>query len=102
MFPAKVQFLISNYLIFGLIPLDRTLHFVVGMIISIIMREKKQSFKKIFIVIGVLELIKEVIDIRTLNHKFTDTIWDAAVTFAYPLILIGTMQLKEWLKGKEA
>lgn len=100
MFPRHIQYLISNYNIFGFIPLDKTLHFVIGTLITIILRLFKIRMRFIFLFIIVIELIKEFIDYKTLNSTLSEQIIDALITLTYPIILILVIKLKENLNRK--
>jgi len=87
MFPAKLQFFISNHLIFGFIPLDKVLHVVTGALLTIILRLFRVTLGKIFIAIGVIAFAKEYHDSFVLNNSPLEHVVDFAVTFLYPVLL---------------
>lgn len=96
MFPIHIQKIISTYQILGIIPLDKFLHFIVGMIVTLALKYTKFSFKTTFIIIFGLCVLKEIIDYGTLQSSILESIADTVVTFIYPLMLLGI----EWLKRK--
>jgi adenine/guanine phosphoribosyltransferase-like PRPP-binding protein len=62
--------------------------------VTILLRAGRQNFTRIFLVLGVLEIGKEIVDFKTLNHRYSDSLWDAVVTFAYPTLILGILKLK--------
>lgn len=99
-FPNAVQTVISTYKIGGIIPLDKTLHFTVGMLVTIILRIKKIHIKKIFIFLASIEFIKEIHDSFTLNSSFFEEFLDMFWTLAYPLLLLIVIKSKKKLNSK--
>lgn len=98
MFPNHIQKIISTYQIMGFLPLDKFLHFLVGLIITIALRYSKFSFKTIFFVILVMCIVKEIVDYGTIQSSVAESIADTVVSFLYPLLLWGAV----WLKRKWA
>jgi hypothetical protein len=96
MFPKHVQHFISNYQILGIIPLDKVLHVVIGAIITICLRAFKFRLRYVGLVLGGLCVVKEVIDLNTLNSSVIESIMDTLATFVYPVLLAGAM----WLKAR--
>src|SRR3989338_3376180 len=95
MFPRDIQKFISAYQIFGLIPLDKTLHFFIGMLITILMRLCNQNMKRVLGVLLVIVITKEIIDLNTLQSSILETFWDALVTFIYPVIILIVIEIKK-------
>ncbi len=94
MFPPEIQKVISTYLVFGFIPMDKLLHFIVGAILAVGLRLSGRTFKTMFIVIGVIAVIKEVIDSFTMNSFLREHSLDILVTFIYPTLMYGIHRLK--------
>ena len=95
MFPRDIQKFISAYQIFGLIPLDKTLHLFIGMLITILMRLFNQNMKRVLGVLLVIVITKEIIDLNTLQSSILETFWDALVTFIYPVIILIVIEIKK-------
>lgn len=87
MFPAELQYLISNYLIFGFLPLDKVLHVVAGAVLTILLRLFGLKLGKIFLIIGVIAAAKEYHDSFVLNNSPLEHLVDFLVTFLYPALL---------------
>lgn len=81
-------------MIFGVIPLDKVLHFLIGMLITIVLRWRKVSINKILLLIFILELIKETHDSFVLNNTMEEHILDALVTFLYPALIWVIIKIK--------
>ncbi len=94
MFPPEVQQIISNYLVFGFLPLDKLLHFLVGAILAAGLRLSGRTFRTTFILIGVIAVVKEVIDSFTLNSVLEEHCLDIIVTLIYPTVMYGIHRLK--------
>lgn len=97
-FPKAVQTIISNYKIAGFIPLDKVLHFLVGMLVTIILRTKKVKISRIMILLITLEVIKEVHDSYTLNSSLLEEFLDFFCTLSYPLLLFIVIKSKQKLQ----
>lgn len=93
-FPTQIQSIISSYKILGFVPLDKTLHFIVGMIITIIMRKFKVRMLFIFLILAAVELFKEFNDYYVLNSTLAEQIIDALATFIYPIMIMIIIKLK--------
>ena len=96
LFPMAVQNIISTYQILGFIPLDKALHFLIGLIITIIMRWRKVRFRYVFLVIVSLEVFKEIHDSYVLGSTWLEHELDFIATLAYPSLLLITV----WIKKK--
>lgn len=94
-FPPHVQKFISTYQILGVVPLDKTLHFLVGAVVTIVGLKLKLSFAKTMLILLVLAVIKETIDLNTLTNTSLEVTLDVLVTFLYPGILFVVRMLKE-------
>lgn len=95
MFPKEIQYVISNYQIFGVIPLDKTLHFLVGAIITVVLRWRKVSIQNTFIILAFIEITKEIIDSKTLQSSIHEEVMDFIATFIYPAILYCVIAFKK-------
>lgn len=95
MFSPEIQHIISNYQILGVIPLDKALHFIVGAVLTIILRWMRVSMRTVFIVIGVIAVGKEVNDYFVLNNSYGEQILDIGVTFIYPMLIWGVLKLNK-------
>lgn len=93
-FPGSVQKIISTYKILGLVPLDKTLHVLIGAIVTIILRYRHISIVKILITLSVLELIKEFHDSFVLNASIVEESVDFICTLSYPLLLLFVIKVK--------
>lgn len=101
MFPNHIQQIIATYKILGFLPLDKFLHFIVGLIVTAALRYTKFSFKTIFFVILGLCIVKEIIDIQRLNSSFLESLADTLVTYIYPVLLWGAVWMKRKLSEEE-
>lgn len=88
---------ISDYNLFGFLPLDKTLHFFFGMWLTMLLRSYRVRFKIIFSVLIGLELIKETYDSFYLESTLLEHCLDFVVTLLYPIILLGVVELKKRL-----
>jgi hypothetical protein len=95
MFPPEIQKIISTYQIFGFIPLDKVLHVLVGMIITIVLRTFKLRMGLVFTIVFLLAVAKEINDTFVLNNTMEEHILDILVSIAYPLILWVAIIFKE-------
>lgn len=94
MFPPEIQKIISSYLILGFLPLDKFLHFMVGVIVTILLRLFKIRMSIVFSATLILALGKECIDFYVLNNTFWEQFLDIGVTLIYPLLLWGVIKIK--------
>lgn len=94
--------LISKTYYFG-IPLDTTLHVVVGFLITYIGIKLKFSFKKVFIFLFIIESLKALMGAMTIDHNIWHGLKEFFATFIYPAIywlyLKFTISLKEYKKS---
>ncbi|HXH73682.1 MAG TPA: hypothetical protein VNJ08_01860 [Bacteriovoracaceae bacterium] len=100
LFSEDTQKFISNYMVMGLVPLDKVLHFLVGLIITLVMRFLSFKMKYVFLLLAALEIIKEFNDYAVLNSSRLEQVYDIVATFLYPLILLGVLRFKERLRLK--
>lgn len=100
MFPAKIQYLISNYQVFGVLPLDKILHFFIGAILTVGLRLMgvKPSWTLFFVTM--IAVVKEVIDSYTINNSNLEHFVDILVSILYPLLLLGVARLKQHSSAK--
>lgn len=78
---------ISSYMIAGILPLDKLLHFLFGLIITVILLKKKYTLKSVFILLLILELSKEYYDSYVMTNTLVENILDFLTTFIYPVII---------------
>lgn len=102
MFPRDIQFIISNYLILDFIPLDKFLHFIVGIIITLLVRMAGFRIRYSFLLILITCVVKEVIDIKTLDSKLSESILDTVVTFFYPVLVLSVKKIKEKAQASQS
>ena len=100
LFSPEVQQFISKYHILGFIPLDKTLHFLIGALITIIMRWGRVKMRFIFLVLLILGIAKEINDYGVLNHSWGEQFLDVGVSFIYPLVLLGIIKIKSLLASR--
>lgn len=92
---------ISSYKIAEIIPLDWVLHFFVGAIFTIVLLKLKFRLRNVVIILGVLELIKEIFDFQSMTATYTEAILDYIITMAFPLFLYITRLLKEKIQDMD-
>lgn len=95
MFPQNVQKIISSYQILGIIPLDKVLHFIVGMILTIVMRKMNFRFRWVFGILVMLEAVKEFIDSYAYSSTLEEHLLDALATLSYPTIILIVIYIKK-------
>ena len=95
LFPRPIQDVISNYKILGIFPLDKILHVVAGMIITIVMRSFGLRMRWVILCLVILEIIKESIDSTVYTATGSEHAMDILATFAYPLLLFVIIQIKK-------
>jgi hypothetical protein len=78
--------LISKTTIFGL-PLDTTLHVVVGFLITYIGLKLKYSFLRVFIFLLIVESIKAYYAALTIEYSILHGIKEFIATFVYPAMV---------------
>lgn len=95
--PKHFSFLgfISNYKIAGVLPLDWTLHFIIGAIVTIICLKKGMSFFKTACLIIGMALGKEVYDyFFHLPKDYWEFVSDFFITVLYLGLLFGARKVK--------
>jgi len=100
---GSYQNIISTYYIAGIIPLDLTLHFFVGMIWTITGLKLKFPFK--FVLFGIIALagLKELIDYSPVNPAgIEEYLGDFLVSLFYISILMLTRKVKRSSDKKES
>lgn len=93
--------LISKTTIMGVVPLDTTLHIIVGFLITFIGLKMKISFLKVFIFLLILESIKAVSAAMTIDHDIFHGMKEFFATFTYPAMLWGVRKLKNMIRMKK-
>jgi len=84
----KILGAISETTLFGFLPLDILLHFVFGILITLIVKKYTKSLIKGFIACLTLAIIKEIYDSGTLVASLMESIKDITVTVIYPIYKI--------------
>lgn len=85
-FVSGIFALISRTTIWGL-PLDTTLHIVVGFLVTAIGLKLKFSFLRVFIFLLILESIKATHAAMTIEHDVLHGLKEFFATFIYPALL---------------
>jgi hypothetical protein len=85
---------ISKYKIFGVIPLNATLHFTISILITIILLNKKVKITHIIFFIFFLGLAKEVLDSFVLNNTMLKHFTDMCINLFYPTLIFTIRKLK--------
>lgn len=98
---AQIMRYISSEKIAGVLPLDWVLHFVVGAVLTIILLKLKFRLRNAVIILGILELIKEIFDFQAMTATYTEAILDYFITMAFPLMLYMARLLKEKLQDMD-
>jgi VanZ family protein len=86
---------ISDTVLFGWLPLDILVHFILGIIITVICFKYTKSAVKSFIICLLLALAKEAYDSTTLIASWQESVKDVIVTLIYPIIFLITAYLKK-------
>ena len=100
LFPPHVQKFISGYRIFGVLPLDKTLHFVIGMGLTILLKKLGMRLRYVFLTVLVIEILKEISDKDVIGNTPEEHAWDILATMLYPLLLIAVWVVKKWLRKR--
>lgn len=78
-----------------IIPVDKTLHVLVGYLIMLFMLKKlKTGFLPSLLVVAALALLKELLDSRVLNYTFEEGLLDFLASIVLPSIMILINRLK--------
>ena len=96
---AQLFALISKTTFWG-IPLDTTLHVIVGFLITFIGLRLKFSFFRVFIFLLVIESIKATFAAMTINHDFYHGLKEFLATFTYPALVLLIRKIKSYLAKK--
>jgi hypothetical protein len=80
---AKFFGTISNTTVLGL-PLDTTLHVLIGFLVTYIGLKCRFKFLHVFLFLLVLESIKALFAAMTINHDFYHGLKEFFATFIYP------------------
>ena len=84
------------------ITLDLLLHFLFGLLITTTLRKfRKWEFWKIFLVLLIAALMKEILDIQAMRWTLKSSIADLIATFVYPMISITIYKFKMLLEAEE-
>jgi len=87
---------ISSTDILGVIPLDLTLHFIIGAIITIICLKKKLKLSTVFILLFIIASLKEINDyFFHWKADWTEYAGDFVVTFGYLFLVYLYRKLKK-------
>jgi len=88
---------ISEYYIFGIIPLDTTLHVVVGFLVTFVGLKMGFRFGRVFLFLLALETIKATHAAMTIDHDWLHGAKEFFATFTYPawVYLIRKMKAKK-------
>jgi hypothetical protein len=92
--------LISRTYIWG-IPLDTTLHVIVGFLVTFIGLKLKFSFLRVFIFLLILESIKAIFAAMTINHDFLHGMKEFFATFTYPAFVWFVRKIKSSQQKKK-
>jgi len=93
---------ISETKLFGWLPLDLTLHFVIGFLITLFLLKKKWKLSHIFYVLFTLAALKELNDyFFHWRSSWWEYISDFLVTFAYLGMVATIRKIKKILTEKE-
>lgn len=85
---------ISKYQIFGIIPLNATLHLLISAIITITLIKKGVKALNVFILIFLLGLTKEIFDSQALGNTMEKHIRDMGLNLVFPLIFLAISLIK--------
>lgn len=77
---------LSKTYLFGWLPLDGLLHFLVGLVLTLIFRKKGFDPKKSVAIIFVLQLIKEGFDSFKMTATWEEAARDTLFTMIFPVI----------------
>lgn len=86
---------ISKIYIFGVIPLDTTLHVIVGFLIMVIGMKMKLGFWRSFFILFVLESLKALMGAMTIDHDILHGIKEFLATFVYPFFYFMIRKIKK-------
>lgn len=78
----------SKTYLFDTIRLDLILHFILGLILTLIIRKWKKSPTFALALVFLIQLIKEYYDSFTMTASFKEGAVDTLVTISYPLTLV--------------
>jgi hypothetical protein len=87
---------ISKYQIFGFIPLNATLHLLISTTIAIYLLKKKFKPIKVFIIILMLGILKELFDSNALGNTWQKHIRDMCINLIFPTLVL----IVEYIKNK--
>lgn len=99
-FVFKILGFISKYQIFGFIPLNITLHLTISALITFYLLKKKIEPKKIFIIIFLLGLLKELFDANALGNTWEKHVRDMCINLIFPSLVILVHYIKNKSKKK--
>lgn len=81
--------------LFDIIPVDKTLHVIVGYLLMLfILKKIKPNFLIALGAAALLALIKELVDSRVLEHTLEEGIFDFLASIILPSMMIGIRRLK--------
>ncbi len=92
---AKCYYQLLRLKIADTIPVDKTLHVIVGYLLMLfILKKTKANFPLALLGVALLALVKEAIDSRVLNYTFQEGLIDFLASIALPTLMIGIRRLK--------
>lgn len=94
-FIFKTLGFISKYQIFGIIPLNATLHLLISTTITIFLLKKKLKPIKVFFIIFMLGLLKELFDANALGNTWQKHIGDMCINLFFPSLVLIVSYIKK-------
>jgi hypothetical protein len=85
--PPEWQHIVSNYQVLGVIPLDKLLHVLVGILLTLVVRRLGKGLRAATLLVAGVALAKEVNDFFVLNSSLGEQLLDILATVAYPLLV---------------
>ncbi len=100
MFPREVQKIISSYQIFGVIPLDKTLHFALGLVVTLVGVRLGVRLRWIFLALLVAGAVKEYFDTFVYTSHWVEHGLDILAGLSYVVLLGGVRWLRASVKAR--
>ncbi len=92
---------ISHYKILDFIPLDSTLHFVIGAAVTIFMLRRGWALWKVFLIVLAMGISKELYDLTSRFARIEDSLFDVSITISYCVIVALIRRIKLILTRRE-
>ncbi|MFA6236648.1 MAG: hypothetical protein WC635_04900 [Bacteriovorax sp.] len=83
----KILGTISVTKIFGIVPLGMVLHIGISAAITILLLKRGMKFKKVFVIVFLVGLSKEILDCFVINNTLQKHILDMCYDMSYPTFL---------------